>query len=337
MRCNRLPEILVVSCLLCGLGNAGSAQTRPPLSISGQHLTLAGTLKRIEAGPHAALFAGDDGRQYVLDLSQAKIVLPGGAHLPLLAGTRGYVSGLGNPDGSITVSRLQVLPAPLPALPPVVAASDEPVDLTVRGTVEAIDLEHGAFVLRINTHTRTVFVTPDTDVSGLGGVAGGQFPVQPGRRVTVGGSLQPDGSVLAGLLTQKEDVDYQTAATQPNRVLFGTVSSPANKLAHRDIKIRSADGGTETKIGIPRGIPIRRAGLQISVYDLSRRDSVRVTGRRAGTDFHAARIDVLAPPLGASSASEPPTPLTVYPKSVDPAWWARRNQSKAQAILRLTR
>jgi len=307
MRCNRLPEILVASCLLCGLGSTGSTQTRPPLSISGQHLTLAGTLRRIEAGPRAALFAGDDGRQYVLDLSQAKIALPSGAHLPLLAGMRGYVSGLGNTDGSITVSRLQVLPAPLPAPPPVVAASDEPVDLTVRGTVEAIDLEHGAFVLRINTHTRTVFVTPDTDVSGLGGVAGGQFPVQPGRRVTVGGLLQPDGSVLAGLLTQKEDADYQTAASRPNRVLFGIVSSPANKLVRRDIKIRLADG-TEIKIGIPRGIPVRRAGAQISVYDLSRRDSLRVTGRMTGTDFHAARIDVLAPLPDASPAEMPTRP-----------------------------
>ena len=290
MHCN--PATTFV--LLYWLGSFGSvtaAQTGP-LPIAGQHVTLAGTLKRVEARPHAALFAGDDGRQYVLDLSQAKIVLLGGARLPLLPGTRGTVSGLGNADGSITVSRFQAVPAavataPIPSVP-------EPLDFTVRGTVEAIDLERGAFVLRINTHTRTVFVTPDTDVSGLPGAKAG-FPVQPGQRVTVGGSLQPEGTVLAGLLTAKEDVDYHTFTGLPNRILFGTVSSPANKLGHRDIKIRLADGGAETKIVVPRGIPVRRTGAQISVYDLSRRDQVRVTGRLSGMDFRAARIDVLAP------------------------------------------
>ena len=189
--------------------------------------------------------------------------------------------------------------APGPSVP-------EPLDFTVRGTVEAIDLERGAFVLRINTHTRTIFVTPDTDVSGLPG-AGAGFPVQPGQRVTVGGSLQPEGTVLAGLLTAKEDVDYHTPAGLSNRILFGTVSSPANKLGHRDIKIRLAGGSGEAKIIVPRSIPVRRSGDQISVYDLSRRDSVRVTGRLAGTEFHAARIDVLAA-ADASPADTPPLP-----------------------------
>ena len=236
MRSNRLGRILAASGVLCGLGSVTWAQTAA-LPISGQHVTLAGTLKRVEAGPHSALFAGDDSRQYVLDWSQAKIVLPPGAHLPLMAGMRGLVSGQGNPDGSITVSRLEILPAP-PLPMPAATVPAEPVDLTVRGTVEAIDLENGAFVLRINTHTRTVYVTPDTDTSGLGSAALGHFPVQVGQRVTVGGSLQPGGTVLAGALTAKEDLNYLTPPSLPNRVLFGTVSSSANKLGRRDIKIR---------------------------------------------------------------------------------------------------
>ena len=295
-----LAAFVLLFCL-GSLGDGTAAQTGP-LPISGQHLTLAGTLKRVEPGPHAALFAADDGQQYVLDLSQAKIVLPNGVKAPLAAGTRGLVSGLGNADGSITVSRFQAVPVVAPPIPSV----PEPLDFTVRGTVEAINLERGAFVLRINTHTRTVFVTPDTDVSGLPG-AGAGFPVLAGQRVTVGGSLQPEGTVLAGLLTTKEDVDYHTPATVPNRILFGTVSSPANKLGRRDIKIRLADGGAEAKIVVPRGIPIRRSGIQISAYDLSRRDTVRVTGRLAGTEFHAARIDVLAA-ADAVPAETPPLP-----------------------------
>lgn len=304
MRCN-FATILSL-CWLGSLGSALAAQTGPP-PISGQQVTLAGTLRRVEAGPHAALFAGDDGRQYVLDLSQAKITLPGGTKA-LLPETRGIVSGLGNADGSITVSRFQVVPAA--AVPAPVLRVPAPLDFTVRGTVEAIDLERGAFALRINTHTRTVFVTPDTDVSGLPAVAAG-FPVQPGQRVTVGGSLQPEGTVLAGLLTAKEDVNYHTPSAQPNRILFGTVSSPANKLGHRDIKIRLADSGsTEAKIAIPRGIPVRRLGSQVSVYDLSRRDQVRVTGRLSGAELRAARVDVLAPPLEAAPASNAPAAPT---------------------------
>ncbi len=305
MRCNFATTLLSL-CWLGSLGSALAAQTGP-LPVSGQQVTLAGTLRRVEAGPHTALFAGDDGRQYVLDLSQAKITLPSSVRAPLTPGTRGIVSGLGNTDGSITVSRFQAAPAAVAAIP--IPSVPKPVDFTVRGTVEVIDLERGAFVLRINTHTRTVFVTPDTDVSGLPAARTG-FPVQPGQRVTVGGSLQPEGTVLAGLLTAKEDVNYHTLGDQPNRILFGIVSSPANKFGHRDIKIRLADGGgTETKIVVPRDIPVRRSGTQISVYDLSRRDQVRVTGRMSGTDFRAARIDVLAPtdaaPTNAPAADTP--------------------------------
>jgi len=301
MRCN-LATTFASLCWLCGFGSVTAAQTGP-LPINGQHVTLAGTLKRIETGPRAALFAGDDGRQYVLDLSQAKIILPSGTKASLLPGTRGVVSGLGNADGSITVSRFQAVPAAAVAVP--IPSVPEPLDFTVRGTVEAINLERGSFVLRINTHTRTVFVTPDTNVSGLPG-AGAGFPVQPGQRVTVGGSLQPEGTVLAGLLTAKEDVVYHTPVSLPNRILFGTVSSPANKLGHRDIKIRLADGSTEAKIVVPHGSPVRRAGAQISVYDLNRRDQVRVTGRLAGTELRAGRVDVLAPPPEAAPASETP-------------------------------
>lgn len=264
---------------------------------------MAGTIKRMEAGPRTALFAGDDGRQYILDLSQAKIVLPSSMKAPLLPGTRGFISGLGNADGSITVSRFQAVPTA--AVPAPVPTSPEPLDFTVRGTVEAIDLERGAFVLRINTHTRTVFVTPDTNVLGLPG-AGAGFPVQPGQRVTVGGSLQPEGTVLAGLLTAKEDVVYHTPASLPNRILFGTVSSPPNKLGHRDMRIRTANDSTEAKIVVPRGIPVHRSGAQISVYDLSRRDQVRVTGRLAGTELRAGRVDVLAPSPEAVPATDAP-------------------------------
>ncbi len=284
-------------------GGICSAAPAPAVSVAGQQVTFAGRIKRVEAGPHAALFTGDNGQDFVLDLSQARVILPNGVK-SLMPGQRGMVSGLGNSDGSIAVRRFQILPPP--PVPAPIAAVPEPLDITVRGTVEAVILETGSFVLRVNTHTRTVYVTPDTDVSGLRPAASGAFPVQPGLRVTVGGALQPNGTLLAGVLTDKEDLTYQTAANQANRVLFGAVSSPANKLRGRDFRIRLADG-TEVKISSPHSVPIRRTGRPVSVYDLNRRDQVRVTGRLRGSDFVASRVDVLAPPPDAvpAGAAEP--------------------------------
>lgn len=276
-----------------------AAVPTPMVAIGGQHVLLAGTIKRVETGPQAALFTGDDGRNYMLDLSAAKITPLGGTS-SLKPGMRGTVSGTGNSDGSIAVSRFQV--QPLPSVVPVPAA-DEPLDYTVRGTVEALDLLQGSFVLRVKNHTRVVYVTPDTDARGLFSPAK-NFPVRPGQRVTVGGSLQPDGTVLAAVLTDRNDIGYQTPADQANRVLFGPVTSSANKLQSREFRIRLMDG-TEPKVVSTRSIPIRRDGHQISVYDLSRRDTVRVLGRLKGTNFEAARIDVLAPAPDAAPTSRP--------------------------------
>ncbi|MGI4790113.1 MAG: hypothetical protein ACRYFS_14825 [Janthinobacterium lividum] len=299
--------------LASGFQEAARTQTLPqPASTAGQHLTIIGVIKNVGIGTDRLLFAGGDGRTYTLDISHAKVTVPSGARPQLTPGMRAYVSGQGRLGGTIIVSRFQVLPVALPRLAAasVIPETADPLDFTVRGTVEGIDFEHGAFILRINTHTRIIYVTADTDISGLSAVAAGRFPVQPGQRVTVGGSLQPDGTVLAGLLAVKGDVDYRTAPDQPNRVLMGAISSPPNKFRSRDMKIRTEDG-TETKIIVPRGIPIRRSGRSISVYDLTSRDEIRVTGRVIETDFHAARIDVLAPlpvPAPASEASPPSRP-----------------------------
>ncbi len=285
--------------MLLPLGGVCAADPAASVPVAGQHVVLAGTVKRVEAAAQAALFTGDNGHDYLLDLSAAKVVLPPGAALK--PGARGAVTGLGNSDGSIAVSRFQLL---APAVPAPIPTAAEPLDYTVRGTAEAVDLALGAFTLRVRTRTRTVYVTPDTDTHGLLPAAKG-FPVSPGQRVTVGGSLQPNGTVLAAVLTDRTDLDYRSLPDAPNRILFGPVSSAPNKLRSRDFKVGAASG-TETSVRVPRGIPIRRTGRQISVFDLSRRDTVRLTGRLSGADFRAARIDVLAPPP--DTEPESPTP-----------------------------
>ncbi len=187
-------------------------------------------------------------------------------------------------------------PARAAAKPPLAApvtAPDVP-DAKLRGTVTAVDFRRGAFTLRVNDHPWTVFVTPDTDASALGPSAADRFAVTLGERVSVGGPVQPDGTVLAVLLTQSRDIAYAPAPDRPDRILFGRISSRSGRLRGRDIKIRSADG-VETKIKVGHNILIRRAGRPISVHDLSGDDDIRVVGTRDGMDIKAARIDVLTP------------------------------------------
>ncbi len=183
--------------------------------------------------------------------------------------------------------------APAADKPPTAAAPDVP-DAKLRGTVTALDLRRGAFVLRVNDHPYTIYVTPDTNIAALGLSAANRFPVTLAERISVGGPVQPDGSVLAVLLTTSRDIDYTSGPDQPNRILFGRISSRSGRLRGRDIKIRGADG-LETKIKVGHGILIRRSGRPISVHDLTGSDDIRVVGTRDGTDIKAARIDVLAP------------------------------------------
>ena len=204
----------------------------------------------------------------------------------------------------LTVLLLSGLVACLPAgraadkpPPPAASAPAPPVsvpDAKLRGTVTALDFRRGAFTLRVNDHPWTIYVTPDTDVKALGAVVADKFPVTLGQRISLGGPVQPDGSVLAVLLTPSRDINYTSGPDQPTRILFGHISSRSDRLRGRDIKIRSADG-LETKIKVGHGIVIRRAGRSISVHDLNGDDDIRVVGTRDGTDIKAARIDVLTP------------------------------------------
>ncbi len=192
---------------------------------------------------------------------------------------------------------------PTPTAP--ITAPDVP-DAKLRGTVTALDFRRGAFTLRVNSKPWTIYVTPDTDVTALGPLAVSKFPVNAGERISVGGPVQPDGTVLAVLLTQSRDIAYTSGPDQPNRILFGRISSRSGRLRGRDIKIRSADG-VETKIKVGHGILIRRAGRPISVHDLNGDDDIRVVGTRDAADVKAARIDVLTPsPAPLAPVAAPP-------------------------------
>lgn len=268
---------------------------------SGRAFAADGVLTRVDAGRDRATLAGDDGRTYTVDLSGADISLAGGGRAgrtpDLARGMRVHIGGRLLAGGLTEAAQVRVLGAAnVPVAHAVLAAPADPPPgvFAVRGTVTAVDAGRGTFVLRVNGHTRTIFLADNTDVSELTARRGRSFPVSPGERVTVAGGLQPDGNVLAGLLSSRPDVDYSRLPVALDRVLLGRVSSrPSRYSGSRDIKIRLDGSDREVKVKVPRSIPIQRDGRAISVHDLRNDDTLRVSGVYAGGDFRAARIIVL--------------------------------------------
>ncbi len=301
-------KLICLALLIAGLTGGGPAlaaaradytpfQSRP--------FVMDGVVSRVDGSRDRLVIRGDDGRAYTLDTSQADITLLDGNRAgmtpDLAMGMRVHVTGRRIASGIAEVGQLRVLapPRPVPARPrgPVVphgpdaAAAGENIQL--RGTVDTVDTRRGAFVVRVRDHTRTISLAGDTDLSGMARPEPNRFPVKPGDRVSVAGRLQPDGSVLAGVVSLSRTINLPATATpRPDRVLFGRITSVGSRFTSRDIKIRLADN-RELKVKVRRGLSIRRDGQPISVHDLRGGDDVRVTGSFDGSDFKADRIDVL--------------------------------------------
>ncbi len=305
-----------VGAVLAGLmlgGVAASPARAQGYPTSARAFAADGVLTRVDADHDRATLAGDDGRTYTLDLSGADITLIDGNRAgmtpDLARGMRVHVGGRLLAAGIAEVAQVRVLGAAnLPAAHSVLVAPADPPPgvFTVRGTVTATDAGRGAFVLRVNGHTRTIFLADNTDLSELTAHGDKGFPVSPGERVTVAGGLQPDGDVLAGLLSSRPDVDYSRLPVSRDHVLLGRVSSRSSRYGSRDIKMRLDGSDREIKIKVPRSIPIRRDGRAISVHDLQNDDALRVSGVYDGGDFRAARIDVLRPVEDAGGAQARP-------------------------------
>ena len=280
-----------------------------------QSFAMDGVIKAVDVDRDRVTFQGSDGKPYTLDTSQSDITLVDGNKAGMTAdlspGNRVRVTGHLLSSSIAEVDQLRVLddtraPAPRPARPrgPQGGAEAAPVPIDFRGTVDSVGTRQGAFVVRVKDHTRTVLLADNTDVSGMKLPDPNVFPVKVGDRVTVAGVLQPDGDVLAGVLSLSRDVPFPAAPPLPpaprTPTLVGRVWSTSNRYTSRDIKIHLDESGREVKIKVPRNIPIRRDGRPISVHDLSDNDEVRVTGAYDGSDFRATRIDVLGPANDAS-------------------------------------
>lgn len=302
-------RLICLALLAAGLTGGGSAlpsaradytpfQSRP--------LALDGVITQVNGTRDRLVIRVGDGRTYALDTSKANITLLGGNRAgraeDLTLGMRVHVTGRQISSGVTEVRRLRVLaaapPVPtrprglvVPQGPDAAAAAGE--DIQLRGTVSTMDTRRGAFVVRVGSHTRPIYLAGSTDLSGLALRDPNRFPVKAGDRVTVAGRLQPDGGVLAGAVSLSRAITLPAAAVpQPDRVLFGRITSVGNRFTGRDIKIRLADA-REIKVKVRRGLSVRRDGRGISVHDLRGGDDVRVTGGFDGKDFKADRVDVL--------------------------------------------
>lgn len=278
--------------------NGAPFQSRP--------FVMDGVIMHVDSGRDRLIMNNAAGRVYFLDTAEADITLRDGRRAgttqDLSPGMRVHVTGRQISSGTVEAGQVHILaPAPptpsrprgpvVPQRPDAAAAAGE--DIELRGTVGAVDTRRGAFVVRVGNHTRTIYLAGSTDLSGLAVRDPNRFPVKAGDRVTVAGRLQPDGGVLAGAVSLSRAITLPAAAVpQPDRVLFGRITSVGNRFTGRDIKIRLA-GDREVKVKVGRGLSVRRDGRGISVHELRGGDDVRVTGGFDGKDFKADRVDVL--------------------------------------------
>ncbi len=298
-------KLICLALLAVGLGGGlptRSAAQANEVPFGSRPFVTNGVVAHVDSTHDRLIVNRDNGQPCLLDTSEADITLPDGSQGAALSpGMRVHVTGRQISSGLVEVTQLRVLEPgrPVPARPrgPVVpqgpgaAAAGE--DIQLRGTVGAIDTRRGVFVVRVRDHTRTIYLAGDTDLSGMALRDAGRFLVKPGDRVSVAGRLQPDGGVLASVVSLSRTITVPvSAAPHPDRVLFGRITSVSNRFMSRDIKIRLTNDH-ELKVKVGHGLSIRRDGRPISVHDLRDGDDMRVTGSFDGLDFKAARIDVL--------------------------------------------
>jgi hypothetical protein len=297
-------KLICLAVLAAGLG--GRLPTPSAAQVSGapfqsRLFVTDGVVAHVDSTRDRLIMNRDNGQACLLDTSQADITLLDGNRAgttpDLTPGMRVHVTGRQISSGLVEVAHLHVLKPGKPAMlarpqgPDTAAAAGE--DIQLRGTVDTVDTRRGVFVVRVQSHTRTIYLAGDTDLSGMALRDPNRFAVKPGDRVTVAGRLQPDGGVLAGTVSLSKTITLPAnTLPRPDRVLFGRITSVSNRFTSRDIKIRLSND-RELKVKVGRGLSIRRDGRAISVHDLRGGDDVRVTGSFDGMDFKADRIDML--------------------------------------------
>ncbi len=297
------------------------AQSDSPYPFQGQAGFVADlSVTDVDIDRQRVMAAASDGTVYTVDTQDAAIVLrdtkqPGETG-DLIPGMRLHVVGTLLPQHILAADRVEVLPyqpgrvAPVP--PP--APADDRV--TLRGTVAALDDAQSGFTLHVRDHARRIVIDDQSDLSGLAPGDPAHQGVHVGERVTVVGAYQPDGAILADLVTVAvhppsplpphrsrrvtEPVPASVAPVPYTPVpaslshLTGEVSSTSNKLSTRDIKVRVSPS-REVTVHVPHDAQILRDGRPLSVHNIAKGDIVSVEGTPDGDAVKASRIVVLPP------------------------------------------
>lgn len=301
-------------------------------------INLDATVSSVDVDRDRVIVAGDDGRTYTVDTYRSAITLRGtnrsGETGDLVPGMRLHITGSRLSNDIVEADRVSVQPyrSGRPTLPMPGRRTNDPYQdngtyrdngsyrdtdpygddnsntyrngqaggFELRGTVESVDNRRGSFTIRVNNHTRTVYVNDATDLGDLSrngsrGNNRNRVPLRSGDRVTVFGTLQTDGTVTAdsislGSLSSGNPYRNDNQYGRGNQVQ-GVVTSTSSRYMNRDIKVRLSSG-REVTIHVPKDVQIRRDGRGISVHEIQKDDEVRIQGRYDGNDFQASRIDV---------------------------------------------
>ena len=254
-------------------------------------LTLDGTLSSVDTDRDRVILSGGDGRRYTLDTSQTDITLMDGNQAGLTndlkSGMRVHLAGKLLSQGIVEADQLRILSEQLRRP---VNTIKPGTPFTVHGNVLSTDTNRGSFVVRINDHTRTIYVSDQTDMSGMGRGIVDPLPVRVGDRVIVAGILAGDGSVQADAVSLGRTIPSGGAAYRSGHELSGHVTGTSNRFTSRDITVQDPTG-REVTVRVPSRTPVRRDGQPISVHEISKDDQVRIIGSYDGDNFKATRID----------------------------------------------
>ena len=270
---------------------------------------LDATVNQVDPDRDRVIVYGDDGQTYTLDTYHAAIKLRStdraGQTGDLVPGMRLHITGNRAASDLIEAESVSVLPyrsaRPTAPVDDSTGAYQTGRHVTLRGTVESVDNPRGSFVLRINDHTRRVFVSDNTELSDLSYGGGNDLPLHSGDRVSVAGTFKDDGTVQATLVTPRRLDGSETDPEPPSfpvprgsrddhQTLTGRITQESNYFS-RDIKVR-LNPDEEVTVHVPKNISIRSDGRDVSVHDLHKDELVRVYGHDVGDSFQAERIQV---------------------------------------------
>jgi hypothetical protein len=245
--------------------------------------------------PHHKVVLQSGATSYTVDTSHSAIHLPVDTAVTcdtgdLVTGMRVNVVGTVVAGPLIRASRLQVLPY----IPPTTPAKPQIEFTKVEGTVDSVDTVHSTVTLVVNGTDRTIQISSPTTIAASDGSNLSLDSLSAGDTLQIRGASNADGTLdatsivrtgVAAPLDQAQPVVPATPVVPSDQVLSGTITAGPSIFA-RDIKVQTQTG--ETKVTVPRGVPIEIDGKPSSVHDLRKNMTVQIFGAMLPNDTFQA-------------------------------------------------